>query len=79
LEIFPGVSMNTEICSGKPCLTDTSVDVATIVGALGTGQSFDAVQEAFQLTYEQVLTALRYASYVTDHLPLRMPSQQSES
>jgi len=79
LEIFPGISMETEICSGKPCLIDTSVDVATLVGALGTGQSFEAVQETFHVTYEQVLTALRYASYVTDHLPLRMPSQQSES
>ncbi|WP_447971571.1 DUF433 domain-containing protein [Nitrospira sp. M1] len=71
--------MDSAMCSGKPCITDTSVDVATIVGALGTGQSFEAVQEAFHVTYEQVLTALRYASYVTDHLPLRMPSQHSET
>ncbi|MCA9472145.1 MAG: DUF433 domain-containing protein [Nitrospirales bacterium] len=67
--------MNAQVCSGKPCVTGTTVDVATVVGALGTGQSFQDIQEAFQLTYEQVLTALRYASYVTDHLPLRMPSR----
>ena len=69
--------MEATICSGKPCVTGTSADVATIVGALGTGQSFQDVQEAFHLTYEQVLTALRYASYVTDHLPLRMPAEGS--
>ncbi|GJL53897.1 MAG: hypothetical protein NPIRA02_10290 [Nitrospirales bacterium] len=79
MEIFPGVSMDSAICSGKPCLTDTSVDIATIVGALGTGQGFEGVQESFQVTYEQVLTALRYASYVTDHLPLRMPAHHSET
>ena len=69
--------MEPTVCAGKPCVTDTTVDVATIVGALGTGQDVQNVQEAFQLTYEQVLTALRYASYVTDHLPLRMPLQSS--
>ncbi len=70
--------MEPTVCSGKPCVTNTTVDVATIVGALGIGQSIQNVQEAFQLNYEQVLTALRYASYVTDHLPLRMPLPSSE-
>ena len=72
MEIFPGIYMDPGVCSGKPCVAGTGTDVATVVGALGTGQGFESVQEAYQLTYEQVLTALRYASYVTDHLPLRM-------
>ena len=71
--------MDVSICSGKPCVTGTSIDVATIVGALGTGQSFQDVQEAFHVSFEQVLTALRYASYVTDHLPLQIPSQPARS
>ena len=73
MEVFPGITMIPDICAGKPCIAETSVDVATLVGALGIGQSFADVQEAYQLSYEQVLTALRYASYVTDHLPLRVP------
>lgn len=71
--------MNPDTCSGKPCLVDTSMDVATVVGALGIGQSFEAVEEAYQLTHEQVLTALRYASYVADHLPLRMTKTSEKS
>ena len=78
MEVFPGISMEAEICAGKPCVMGTSVDVATIVGALGTGQSIHDVQETFHISYEQVLTALRYASYVTDHLPLQMPHQSPE-
>lgn len=74
MEVFPGITMNHQVCAGKPCLTDTSIDVATVVGMLGTGKTFDDVEELFQLTREQILTALRYASYVTDHLPLRMPA-----
>lgn len=73
MEVFPGISMSPEVCDGKPCLTGTSSDVATIVGMLGVGKSFEDVEEIFHLNREQVLSALRYASYVTDHLPLRMP------
>ncbi len=69
--------MSPNACNGKPCVAGTQVDAATVVGMLGLGKSFEDVQEALNLTHEQVLTALRYASYVTDHLPLRMPSGNS--
>ena len=70
--------MNPDICNGKPCVAETTIDVATVVGMLGTGKSFADVQDALDLKYEQVLIALKYASYVTDHLPLRMPSPSSK-
>jgi len=73
MEIFPGIAMSEEVCKGKPCVSGTSIDVATIVGTLGTGKSFEDVEEIFQVNREQIFSALRYASYVTDHLPLRMP------
>jgi len=79
MEIFPGITMSPEVCEGKPCASGTSIDVATIVGMLGTGKSFEDVEEIFQINREQIYTALRYASYVTDHLPLRMsPSGQGQ-
>jgi uncharacterized protein (DUF433 family) len=77
MEIFPGITMMPKVCQGKPCVVGTAVDVATIVGTLGNGKSFEEVQEILNVTHEQVLMALRYASYVTDHLPLRMPSGSS--
>lgn len=69
MEIFPGMSMDPDIRFGKPCLTGTRVDVATVVGALAAGESFEAVKEAYQLTDEQVRAALRYAAHVAAHLP----------
>jgi len=78
MEVFPGITMNPDICDGKPCTSGTSIDVATIVGMLGTGKSFEDVEEIFQLNREHIYTALRYASYVTDHLPLRMSSSGPE-
>ena len=73
MEVFPGITMSPDVCEGKPCVSGTSIDVATIVGTLGTGKSFEDVEEIFQITREQVFSSLRYASYVTDHLPLRLP------
>jgi uncharacterized protein (DUF433 family) len=69
MEVFPGISMDPKIRFGKPCLAGTRMDVATVVGALAAGESFEAVEEAYQITREQILNALRYAAHVAAHLP----------
>jgi uncharacterized protein (DUF433 family) len=69
MEIFPGISMDPGIRFGKPCLLGTRIDIATVVGALAAGESFEEVQEAYSLTREQILAALRYAAHVASHLP----------
>ncbi len=69
MEIFPGISMDPDIRLGKPCLTGTRIDVATVVGALAAGESIEAVQDAYAITREQILVALRYAAYVAEHVP----------
>ncbi len=74
MEVFPGISMMADVCDGKPCPTGTVSAVASIVGMLGNGRSFEEVEEVFGIHRDHVLTALRYASYVTDHLPLRLPA-----
>ena len=69
MEVFPGVSMDPDIRFGKPCLTGTRVDVATIVGAFAAGESADTVAAEYGLSLEQVRTALAYAAHVAAHLP----------
>jgi uncharacterized protein (DUF433 family) len=69
MEIFPGISVDPGIRFGKPCLTGTRMDVATIIDALGAGESYEAVEDAYQVTREQNLTALRYAAHVAAHQP----------
>jgi uncharacterized protein (DUF433 family) len=69
MEIFPGISMDPSVRFGKPCLVGTRIDVATVVGALAAGDSFEEVQRAYSLTREQLLSALRYAAHVAAHLP----------
>lgn len=58
MEIFPGISMDSGIRFGKPCLTGTRIDVATVAGALAAGESIESVQDAYEVTREQILAAL---------------------
>ena len=67
MEIFPGVSMDAGIRFGKPCLMGTRVDIATIVGALAGGESYESVEDNFSVTREQILVALRYAAHLAAH------------
>ncbi len=69
MEMFPGVSMDANVRFGKPCLTGTRVDVATVLAALASGQDVDDVCADYQLTSEQVHAALGYAAHVAAHLP----------
>ena len=73
MEIYPGISMDPEVRFGKPCLVGTRLDVATLVGALAAGESFESVQQNFGISREQLLTALSYAAHVAAHLPPAVP------
>jgi uncharacterized protein (DUF433 family) len=69
METFPGISVDAGIRFGKACIAGTRIDVATVLGALGAGESFESVQENYALTREQILDALRYAAHVAAHQP----------
>lgn len=68
-QVYPGITMDPSVRFGKPCLAGTRIDVATVVGAIGAGDSVEDVQEAYDLTRDQVLAAVRYAAHVAAHLP----------
>lgn len=61
--------MDAGVRFGKPCIAGTRVDVATVVADVAAGESFEAVEEAYQLTREQVIAALRYAAHLAAHTP----------
>lgn len=69
MEVFPGISMDPDVRFGKPCISGTRMDVATIVGAFAAGETIDSVTAEYALTVEQVRAALAYAAHVAAHLP----------
>lgn len=68
-QIYPGITMDPGVRFGKPCVAGTRVDVATVAGAIGAGDGVEDVQEAYGLSRDQVLAAVRYAAHVAAHLP----------
>lgn len=67
--------MDPDVRSGKPCVTGTRIDVATIVSAVAAGDTTETVAEEYALSIEQVRSALGYAAHVAVHLPpaVRLP------
>jgi uncharacterized protein (DUF433 family) len=61
--------MDPDVRFGKPCLSGTRIDVATMVGALAAGESPDTVAAEYAISLDQVRTALAYAAHVAAHLP----------
>jgi uncharacterized protein (DUF433 family) len=69
MEVFPGISMDPKVRFGRPCLAGTRLNVATVLAELASGSSVEELTSEYQLTREQVSTALRYAAHVAAHLP----------
>jgi uncharacterized protein (DUF433 family) len=75
-EVFPGITMDPEVRFGKPCITGTRIDVATVIGAISAGESIKTVEQSYVLSREQVQAALQYATHLADHAP---PAVKNES
>ena len=69
MEVFPGISIDPDIRFGKPCPTGTRIDVATVVGAIASGETVESVAAEYALSADQVRSALSYAAHVAAHLP----------
>ncbi|MCL0048283.1 DUF433 domain-containing protein [Dehalococcoidia bacterium] len=64
MEIAPGVEVNERIRFGKPVVKGTRVPVELILGKLAGGMGFQEVMREYEITLEDILAALDYASKV---------------
>ena len=61
------ISVDPEVCSGKPCIRGTRIMVKNILGMLAGGYTVERIVEAYpELTAEQVRAAIDYAARVVD-------------
>jgi uncharacterized protein (DUF433 family) len=61
IEIFPGVTSDPEIWSGKAMIKGTRIPVSLVLGQLSIGVTSEELREGYGLTEEQVRAALGYA------------------
>jgi uncharacterized protein (DUF433 family) len=67
------ISIDPQICHGKPVIRGTRVPVARVLGYLAGGMNFDDVEKDFDLSAEDVRAALDYAAELLNqeqHHPL---------
>lgn len=61
------ITVDPQVCSGKPCIRGTRIMVKNILGMIAGGYSIEKVLAAYpELTREDVQAALEYASQVID-------------
>ncbi len=57
------ISINPDICNGRPVITGTRITVQTILEFLGAGDSIDEILEEYpSLTREDIHACMQYAS-----------------
>jgi uncharacterized protein (DUF433 family) len=61
------ISVNPEICGGKPCIAGTRIMVRNVLGMFAGGYSVERILQAYpELTREDLAAALEYAGQVID-------------
>lgn len=59
-------------CGGRPCIRGQRIRVSDILELLGGGASFDEILADYEfLDREDILAAIDYAAYQTDHVVLQ--------
>ncbi len=61
------ISVDPQVCSGKPCIRGTRIMVSNILGMIAGGYTMERILQAYpELTREDIVAALDYASQVID-------------
>ena len=66
-ELEKYISIDSQICHGKPCFKGTRIMVSLVLEMLEGGASFDEIRDAYpRLEDNHIRTALRYAARVLE-------------
>ena len=62
MEIAPRIEVDEKARFGKPVIKGTRVPVDLVLGKLAGGMTYEEVMAEYDLTREDILAALKYAS-----------------
>ena len=64
---FERITVDPQVCTGKPCIRGLRFPVSRLLGLLASGETRESVIDAYPyLEAEDVDEALRYAAYLAD-------------
>ena len=64
---FTRITVDPEVCSGKPCIRGLRFPVSRILGLLSAGETKESILKAYPyLEPQDIDESLAYAAYLTD-------------
>jgi len=64
---FKRITINPEICTGKPCIRDLRFPISRVLGLLAAGETKESILKAYPyLELEDIDEALQYAAYLAE-------------
>jgi uncharacterized protein (DUF433 family) len=63
----PRISMDPQICHGKPVIRGTRVLVSTLLGALAGGDLMEHIEEDYKVTKADIAAALEFAKDASEY------------
>ncbi|MEO8605504.1 MAG: DUF433 domain-containing protein [bacterium] len=67
MEIFPRITVDPDVCTGKPCIRGLRFPVSRLLGLLAAGESREVILSAYPyLETADVEAALRYAASLAE-------------
>jgi uncharacterized protein (DUF433 family) len=74
-QLLERISIDPQICHGKPCIKGTRIPVFVILDALAAGMTYrEIIEEYPPVTEEDIQAALFYASLVTQQEEVPLPT-----
>lgn len=71
---FDRITLNPEVCFGKPCIRGMRMPVASVLGYLSSGMTMmDILKSWPELEAEDIYQALAYASWAMEETVLPVP------
>ena len=64
---FQRITVDPEICGGKPCIRGLRFPVSRLLGLLAAGETSDSILQSYPyLEPEDIREALHYAAFLAD-------------
>ncbi len=71
---FDRITLNPEICFGKPCIRGMRMPVASVLGYLSSGMAINEILKSWpELEADDIYQALAYASWAMEETVLPAP------
>jgi uncharacterized protein (DUF433 family) len=71
MNLIERITINSEICHGKPCVRNMRWPVEVIIDMLGSGMSInDIIEDHPELEKEDILACLNFAKLYLSGMPL---------